>query len=75
MRGQAQGNGCDGEIEAVAEDREVRLDVEAGVAVQRAGRGDDQRRHAGRDEGHARQTMTHRIGRPNEHAVSAATSS
>jgi hypothetical protein len=71
--GQAQGHRGDGEVEAVAEDREVRFDVEPDVTVERPGRGDDQRRHASRDEGQARQTMTHRIGRPNEHDVSAAT--
>ena len=39
------------------------------IAVQRTGGGHDQRRDARHDEGHARQTMTDRVGRTNEHGV------
>jgi signal transduction histidine kinase len=67
--GKAQRRAGHGEIEAVTEDREGRLDLEPGEAMQWPRRRDDQRRNARHDEGHACQTMTDRVGRTNEHGV------
>jgi len=72
---QAQGHRGNSCIEAVAEDGDGPLDIQPDIAMQRTRGGYDQRGHTGSKESQARQTMTDRISRSNEHAVSAVTPS